>query len=71
MKRNNYIKPTIFFEEIEVEHLMTPSKELIETTPVAPDNKEEYGGGLGGGGSTGVPEEAKGGFWNDMFEEGE
>lgn len=61
MKKNIYIKPIALFEDLEVEHLMAPSREVIVTTPVAPDNTEEYGQGLHGQtpGSTSTPEEAK------------
>lgn len=61
MKKNIYIKPIALLDDLEVEHLLTPSREVIVTNPVAPDNNEQYGGGLGGQtpGSTPPPEEAK------------
>lgn len=49
MKKKEYIVPNIWIETLEYDEMIAhTSKTNPETKPVAPDNKEQYGGGLGG-----------------------
>lgn len=66
MKRKQYIIPAFELIDCEIDcTILEPSRTNPNTTPVAPDNNENYGEGLGGStGSETVPEEAKHGWFN-------
>lgn len=66
MNKKQYIIPAFELINYELDSIILDlSKTNPDTKPVAPDNNNNYGEGLGGStGSETVPEEAKHGWFN-------
>lgn len=66
MNKKQYIIPAFELINYELDSIILDLSETnTDTKPVAPDNNEHYGEGLGGTtGSETVPEEAKHGWFN-------